>query len=74
MSAESEWTVDLTNRRVVHASGASASFYGYPTEVDWLATDSVNCSDLHLYDGLPREFARRAKEILIKAGMRARLS
>jgi predicted GIY-YIG superfamily endonuclease len=70
MTTESEWTVDLANRRVTHASGASASFYRYPTEADWLATDSVNCSNVHLYSGLPREFARRAKEIAIEAGMR----
>jgi hypothetical protein len=73
MSAQAagEWTVDLVGRRVRHRSGAEAHFYRYHSEADWLQSDGVRCHNPYLFEQGQQEFARKAKEVAIKAGMKA---
>lgn len=61
--------VDLAARRVTHVSGAAATFYEYPSEDEWRASDVVTLLNPRLYDGPEVEFARLAKEAALKAGM-----
>lgn len=65
-----EWTVDLVARLVRHRSGAEATFYRYLSEEDWLKSDVALCHNPYLFEEGQLEFARRAKEIAVRAGMK----
>jgi len=73
MSAQAagEWTVDLVGRRVRHRCGAEAYFSRCRSEADWLQSDSVRCYNPYLFEEGQQEFARKAKEVAIEAGMKA---
>ncbi len=68
---KSDFTVDLANRRVTHKSGAEATFYEYPTEEDWRASDVITLVNPSRYDGPQGEFALLAKEAALRAGMKS---
>jgi hypothetical protein len=71
MKMNEVWSVDLERRRVSHVSGAEASFSTYHTEEDWHASDVASLRNPDLYeDGSRREFARKAKQVAMAAGMK----
>ena len=68
-----EFDVDLLERRVIHReSGIWFSFYEYPTEDDWLRSDSVTYRDNPNWDGDRNLLAASAKYAAITNGMSAR--
>ena len=58
---KSDFTVDLTARKVTHQSGAAATFNEYVNVDDWRASDVVIPHNRDLYPGPETELARLTK-------------
>lgn len=67
-----DFAVDLANRKVWHTSGAGATFHQYPNEYLWRISDVVMLHNPDLFKGAPEELARLAKRAALEAGMRHR--
>lgn len=65
-----DFEVDLAERQVTHKpSRIVVTFYQYPTDDDWLKSDSVTLRDNPAYRGDRRELARAAKAAALAANM-----
>jgi hypothetical protein len=69
---QSDFSVDLEQREVHHASGVIVQFYEYPTREAWLAADSVQMRNPDLFDGDSNKLAAGAKRAALAAGMNHR--